>query len=216
MSEIVLDDSAITRFRQNYRIEFGAAGTDDPLYEAVSAGRKHAGMEHWLPFFHERLETLFDHVPGATVTLDQQNVAQREARWEQIEDQYDARREAQAQKGGAVTVYKPCPPGLLYLDGSAWDTSRCGAACVSFHPLPQAPGPGLVDAGGRVGRNFAPERQQESLSLFGALADHVKGSCGRSGPVVIASWSEGARERLSGLLSDEGLSDLRLVDRARC
>ncbi len=40
VSEVILDDEAITRFRQNYRIEFGAAGTDDPLYEAVSAGRK--------------------------------------------------------------------------------------------------------------------------------------------------------------------------------
>ncbi|MCA8883176.1 MAG: transcription-repair coupling factor, partial [Rhodobacteraceae bacterium] len=43
VSEIILDDAAITRFRQNYRIEFGAAGSDDPLYEAVSAGRKHQG-----------------------------------------------------------------------------------------------------------------------------------------------------------------------------
>ena len=42
-SEVILDEAAITRFRQNYRIEFGAAGTDDPLYEAVSAGRKHRG-----------------------------------------------------------------------------------------------------------------------------------------------------------------------------
>ena len=49
VSEVILDEPAITRFRQNYRIEFGAAGTDDPLYEAVSAGRKHAGMERFCP-----------------------------------------------------------------------------------------------------------------------------------------------------------------------
>ncbi|MGB0904360.1 MAG: transcription-repair coupling factor, partial [Mangrovicoccus sp.] len=30
VSEVILDDAAITRFRQNYRIEFGAAGSDDP------------------------------------------------------------------------------------------------------------------------------------------------------------------------------------------
>ena len=41
VSEVILDEAAITRFRQNYRIEFGAAGSDDPLYEAISAGRKH-------------------------------------------------------------------------------------------------------------------------------------------------------------------------------
>jgi transcription-repair coupling factor (superfamily II helicase) len=38
VSEVILDEAAITRFRQTYRLEFGAAGTDDPLYEAVSAG----------------------------------------------------------------------------------------------------------------------------------------------------------------------------------
>ncbi|MGB3246270.1 MAG: transcription-repair coupling factor, partial [Sulfitobacter sp.] len=69
VSEVILDEAAITRFRQNYRIEFGAAGTDDPLYEAISAGRKHQGAEHWLPFFHEELETLFDYLPDATITL---------------------------------------------------------------------------------------------------------------------------------------------------
>ena len=37
---------------------------DDPLYEAVSEGRRHPGMEHWLPLFHDRLETLFDYLPG--------------------------------------------------------------------------------------------------------------------------------------------------------
>ncbi|MEM9580895.1 MAG: transcription-repair coupling factor, partial [Pseudomonadota bacterium] len=30
VSEVILDEAAITRFRQSYRIEFGAAGTDDP------------------------------------------------------------------------------------------------------------------------------------------------------------------------------------------
>jgi transcription-repair coupling factor (superfamily II helicase) len=33
--------------------------------------------------------------------------------------------------------------------------------------------------------------------------------------VVVASWSEGARERLKGLLEDQGLSDLRLIEDAR-
>ena len=33
VSEVLLDDDAIRRFRQRYREEFGATGTDDPLYE---------------------------------------------------------------------------------------------------------------------------------------------------------------------------------------
>ena len=204
VSEVILDEAGITRFRQNYRIEFGAAGTDDPLYEAVSAGRKHAGVEHWLPFFHERLETLFDYLPGATVTLDDQMQASRISRWDGIVDTYETRRIAMAQKGRMDTVYKPVPPGLLYLDDAAWEAAVAERRVVRFHPLPQASGPNVVDAGGRIGRSFAPERQSENLSLFGALAAHVKVKL-QDKPVLITSFSEGARERLEGLIADEGL-----------
>ncbi|WP_412073750.1 transcription-repair coupling factor [Tritonibacter mobilis] len=206
VSEVILDEAAITRFRQNYRIEFGAAGSDDPLYEAVSAGRKHQGMEHWLPFFHERLETLFDYLPGATVTLDDQLTPARVARWDSIVDQYETRKIAMDTKGRMDSVYKPTPPKNLYLDETAWSEQISAHRAVQFHPLPQASGPGVVDAGGRIGRNFAPERQQESISLFGALADHIKARMTK-GPVVVASYSEGARERLSGLIEDEGLAE---------
>ena len=208
VSEVILDEAAITRFRQNYRIEFGAAGTDDPLYEAVSAGRKHQGVEHWLPFFHDKLETLFDYLPHATVTLDDQVTPARLSRWETIEDQYENRKLAMQAKGRIDTVYKPCPPGLLYLDDTAWETALSGEQrVIQLHPLAQASGPGVVDAGGRIGRNFSPERQLESVSLFGALADHIKSKL-NDGPVVVASYSEGARERLTGLIEDEGLAEI--------
>ncbi len=206
VSEVILDEAAITRFRQNYRIEFGAAGTDDPLYEAVSAGRKHQGAEHWLGLFHDRLETLFDYLPNATVTLDDQLTPARLARWDMIADQYETRRLALADKGRMDTVYKPAPPETLYLDDAAWSEALGARRVVQFHPLAQASGPGVVDGGGRIGRNFAPERQQEKVSLFGALASHVKARM-QQGPVVIASYSEGARERLTGLIEDEGLAE---------
>ncbi|EPX76019.1 transcription-repair coupling factor [Salipiger mucosus] len=206
VSEVILDESAITRFRQNYRVEFGAGTSDDPLYEAVSAGRKQQGMEHWLPFFHERLETLFDYMPQAPVLMDDQLTPARLARWESIEDQYDTRRHAMSQKGRMDSVYKPVPPDQLYLDDDAWESALADRRAVQFHPLAQASGPGVVDAGGRIGRNFAPERQQENVNLFSALADHIKAKL-QEGPVLIASWSEGARERLSGLLEDEGLAE---------
>ncbi|MBL9057855.1 MAG: transcription-repair coupling factor, partial [Rhodobacteraceae bacterium] len=210
MSEIILDEAAITRFRQTYRVEFGAGGQDDPLYEAVSAGRKHQGMEHWLPFFHERLETLFDHLPDASVMLDDQVTPARLSRWEGIADAYDARREAMNARGRLDSVYKPCAPGLLYLDDAAWEAALAPLRVVQLSPLAQAPGPGVLDSGGRIGRNFAPERQQESISLFGALADHLQ-ELRQDRQVVIASWSEGARERLKGLLDDQKVKGAALV-----
>ncbi|QGX98519.1 transcription-repair coupling factor [Roseovarius faecimaris] len=204
VSEVILDEAAIRRFRQNYRIEFGAGGGEDPLYEAVSAGRKHHGVEHWLPFFHETLETLFDYLPGVTVSLDDQVTAARLSRWDMVRDQYEARQHAMSQKGRTDTVYKPIAPELLYLDDDAWEAALGARRVMQLVPLPQATGPGVIDAGGRIGRDFAPERQQENISLFGALKDHVQARM-TEGPVLLASYSEGARERMEGLLEDEGL-----------
>ena len=205
VSEVILDEPAITRFRQSYRLEFGAAGTDDPLYEAVSAGRKHAGMEHWLAFFHDRLETLFDYLPEAPVTLDDQLTPARLSRWEGIADQYEARREAMGNKTLGGTVYKPAAPEGLYLDEAGWEATLAGRRVVQLAALPQPTGPGVTDAGGRIGRDFAPERQQENISLFNALKTHVEARR-RETQVVIASYSDGARERLAGLMEDEGLA----------
>ncbi|MBT9245148.1 transcription-repair coupling factor [Gemmobacter fulvus] len=210
MSEIVLDEAAITRFRQTYRIEFGAAGSEDPLYEAVSAGRKHQGMEHWLPWFHTRLETLFDYLPTAAVMLDDQVTSARLSRWEGIADQYEARREQLGAKGRLDTVYKPAPPELLYLKDTAFEAAVAGHRVIQLSPLAQSPGPGVLDAGGRIGRSFAPERQIENISLFGALADHIR-AMREDRQVVIASWSEGARERLKGLMEDQGLLGAREI-----
>ena len=213
VSEVIMDEASITRFRQNYRIEFGAAGSDDPLYEAVSAGRKHQGIEHWLPFFHETLETLFDYVPGASVILDDQLTPARLARWDAIVDQYETRKIAMTAKNRMDTVYKPCPPALLYLDDTAWEAALAQTRVVQLAALPQATGAGVLDGGGRIGRNFAPERQQENINLFSALKDHIEAK--EDHAVIVASYSDGARERLQGLLADEGLITTTLIQTAR-
>ncbi len=205
MSEVILDEAAISRFRQNYRVEFGAGGSDDPLYEAVSAGRKHQGMEHWLPFFHEKLETIFDFLPHTPVMLDDAITPQRLGRFAGIADQYDARIEAMTAKSRMDTVYKPCAPDLLYLGDAAWNTALEGVRVIQFSVLPQPVGLNALDAGGRIGRSFAPERQQENISLFSVLADHVNVVRKRAN-LVIAAWSDGARDRLRGLLAEQGVA----------
>jgi transcription-repair coupling factor (superfamily II helicase) len=204
-SEVILDTEAIARFRQAYRVEFGAAVADDPVYAAVTQGRKHAGMEHWLPYFHDRLETLFDHLPGAAVALDDQTEAARVARWEGIAEQHAARQAALADRRAGDNPYRPCPPGLLYLDEAAWRAALEGRRVLQLSVLPRGQGPGVIDAGGRLGRNFAPERQDEKISLFDAFAAHVQTRRELS-QVIVASYSDGARERLKGLLEDHGIA----------
>ena len=99
VSELSLDTATIARFRQGYVAAFGAVTDDDPLYEAVSAGGRHQGMEHWLPLFHEQLVSLFDYLPHALVTQDGLASHSVEERHKEIADYYSAR-QAVAEGGG--------------------------------------------------------------------------------------------------------------------
>ena len=203
MSEISLDEEAITRFRQNYRATYGS-GAADPLYEAVSAGQKIAGMEHWLPWFHARLVGLFACTPQAAIMLDDRLDQVRQTRWDTIREQFDARTEALTRRDRAETVYRPVAPETMFATDADWDDWLADRRVLRLSVLRQPPGPGVLDMGGRPGRNFAPERQAETVNLFSAVRDHIRKDL-KGSRVILASFSDGARERLAGLLADEGL-----------
>src|SRR5215475_2124940 len=93
VAEFQLTADTIARFRKGYLAHFGAAQRDDVLYEAVSEGRRHAGMEHWLPLFHDRMETLFDYLPGAAIVLEPLAEEAAAERLTQIADYYQARKQ---------------------------------------------------------------------------------------------------------------------------
>ncbi|MFQ5618472.1 MAG: transcription-repair coupling factor [Rhodospirillales bacterium] len=214
VSEMLLDEAAIARFRSGYRVLFGAPARDDPLYEAVSAGRRHMGMEHWLPLFHERLETLLDYVPGWALILDHQAEAARDARLDLIAEYYAARTTiAGTGLAAAGTIYNPVPPDRLYLDGAAWDTALESRSVGLLSPFGAPAGQaGAVDAGGRPGRDFGDARAQPGVNVFDALRDHVAAEREAGRRVVIAAFTRGARDRLGSLLTEHGVANLREVD----
>ena len=91
VAEFQLTTETISRFRTGYVAAFGAPTPDDLLYQAVSEGRRHPGMEHWLPLFHERLDTLFDYLPDTPVVLEPLAEDAAHERFAQIADYYEAR-----------------------------------------------------------------------------------------------------------------------------
>ena len=212
VGEVVLDAAAIGRFRDGYRAAFGAVAGPDPLYEAVSDGRKHAGMEHWLPLFHERLETIFEYVPGAAVTLDHLAAEAVAARLDTIGEQYGARTAAR-EGAGSHAAYKPLPPDRLYLTGSEWagHLDDRAVAFLAAHRAPDGDGK-VMDAGGRTGRSFAVERAQPDVDLFAAVQAHIK-ELQRSGRrVLAAAFTMGSRDRLLALLEQHGFHDGAAVE----
>ncbi|HUO88369.1 MAG TPA: transcription-repair coupling factor [Rhizomicrobium sp.] len=215
-SEAPLGPHEIRRFRAGYVAAFGPAG-DDPLYESVSAGRKHPGMEHWLPLFHSDLDTLFDFVPRALVLLSHQAEEARAARLELTRDYYETREEFRRRSHGdeKATIkappYKPLKPDTLYLTDAEWGAVLTRHSIRELSPFHAPESTKSVDAAGRQGRDFAPERQQGRTNVFQAAADHIVALQAARKRVVLASWSAGSAERLGGVLSDHGLGAMRIV-----
>ena len=86
MSEVVLTEDTIRRFRQNYTKTFGGNTADDTLYATISGGSRYSGTEHWLPFFYEHLDTLADYVGDAPFVFDDQAAEAFADRQGQIKD----------------------------------------------------------------------------------------------------------------------------------
>ena len=213
MSEISLDDDAIKRFRKNYIEQFGAATRDDALYQAISEGRRFAGMEHWLPLFYEKLDTLFDYTDGYQFTYSHDVIEAVKAREEQIRDHYDSRQQAIETKIDGGTPYKPVVPDSIYLTALEIEQRFTIMSAVALSPYDQPPTSTMqvLDAKGKAGRSFAVERTA-GQNVFDAVAGHIKEVTQSDRKVLIAAWSEGSKDRFSQVLVEHGSADLVSID----
>ena len=216
VSEVFVDAESISRFRRNYRLQFGVPKTGDTHYGTVSEGRRFQGLEHWLPFFHERLESILDHLPETPICLDDRLAEAIENRWQVVNSQYDARLAASKGDSGLETRYNPCPPEKLYVSPDRIPEIFEGRNVLTLTLSAESARPDngsqtTISSIGRPGRNFAHERQAEGAGLFSALAKHVR-SRRSEGHVVLACHSEGSRERMADTLSEQGLTNLVIID----
>lgn len=213
VSEIVLNADAISRFRAGFLKTFGAVGSGDPIYDSVSAGARPTGAEHWLPLFHERLDTVFDYVgEGALVGLDPLAKDALDERLAQIRDYYEARQLAAKSGAGAMgaPAYRALEPQSLYLDEDDWSSELNQRATRRFTAFQEA-GDDVVDMAGKQGRSFAAERQADQ-NVFEAASKHAVALRSSGKRVLFASWSEGASDRLASVLSDHGLKPIMAAD----
>ena len=210
--EIHLDEETILRFRRGYVQVFGTVMDSDPLYAAISDGARYQGMEHWLPLFHDTLETLFDHCGAALYIADDQTEAALQERHEQIADYYQAREEAMQadiKESDGRRVIKPLPPEALYLLNDEWaqcvDDTRWRSIGAFEHPDGQ-------NLSGRAGRSFAAERKQKDINLFDAVVTHMAEEQVAGRFVLLVASSRGAMERLETLLKEHGAPPVQRID----
>ena len=180
---------------------FGANATQDPLYEAVSDGRRLAGMEHWLPLFEEKLATLFDHLgKDDLIVIDQASIAAADERVKDISDYYDQRT---AITGQAKGNYRPLKPDALYLTGEELKKALEAAPAHRTTPFDEPESDKVVGFGFRSGRDFAPERARGD-NVYPVLADHLKSLAKAGKRPLLAAYSKGSRSRIASILEEAG------------
>jgi transcription-repair coupling factor (superfamily II helicase) len=206
-SELAFDEASVARFRSAWRELFGPKAVEDPLYQSVTEGHRHPGVEHYAPLFAETMETIFDYLPNASISLDHQAEGAVAARLELVADHY-AERRGPARTG--EQPYRPIPPEMLYLDEPAWNAVLAKTPTFQFTPFAKADGAEGVDIGGRPG----PILAGQPLAAFDGFADLRRGWAAAGRTIIVAAWSAGSRERLALMLREHGIRDLQNVESA--
>ncbi|SFV31196.1 transcription-repair coupling factor (superfamily II helicase) [Devosia crocina] len=216
MSEVILNEETIRRFRQNYTATFGGNTVDDTLYASVSGGSRYSGTEHWLPFFYEHMDRLADYTGDAPFVFDDQVAEAFAERAEQIRDYYDAREAARLTPpvAGAGAPYKPIKPELLY-DLDAAPQTLAGASVIQLSPFLAPNAKKGDDAGGHIAPSFAAERLASDVNLFEAVVERLLAERRQGRRAVVACWSAGTRDRMAQVLRDHGLTNPRLAENWR-
>jgi transcription-repair coupling factor (superfamily II helicase) len=204
VSEILLDDESVLHFRKMFAESFGVVS--DVVYDSVSARIRRQGVEQWLPFFYERLETVFDYVgPTALIAFDSMAEDAARERVEAAVDHFETRKSAPTPR--SAPPFRAPPPEALYLRPKTLLEAIGDRALRRFSSFAAPESTRSIALGAVPGRTFAAERATAEVNVFESASAHVAALMRAGKRVIVAAWSEGSAERLSGVLQDHGLQE---------
>ncbi len=196
--EFPLDEGAIKRFRQAYRVAFEGDPQRSLIYREISDGHPPGGIEYYLPLFFDRTATLFDYLPDDLLVVQPAGTPdEAQAFFDQVGERYEQRRH---------DIERPLlPPAELYLRpdelvarlkpyaGVTHQTTECHGrdkGHAAFHNLDTKPLPPL----GLQARATRPA---------GLLQDFLDSHPGR---VLFVAETAGRREQLRDSLREFDLT----------
>ncbi|MDA7705618.1 transcription-repair coupling factor [Rickettsiales bacterium] len=201
-SEIILNEKTINNFKKNYNQNFGYPDCDQ-LYDNIIDGREYAGMEGFLPLFHDQnLDNLFDYInpENSFICLEEKIFIEINSRIEQIEEYYQSRLDTIEESRKNGNIYHPLHPSKLYLTLEEFNDNLAKFNILKFHNFSN---PNLNDRNIDLNIKSIPNFLDASkvnkkyvFELFGEfltkeLIDHK---------IIISTISEGARSVIAKIL----------------
>jgi len=204
-SEAPLDEKAIERFRAGYGATFGGEAINDPLYISISAGRRHPGMEHWLPLFHSEMSTVFEMLPrDAVIVLDHSIDEAIKSRFEAIADYFSARAETLSELPDEQP-YRPLPPPRLYLTPDEWAQRLAEWPSLALEQF-LGEGP-VLSAKALPIIDFAEARARSDADLYLAVGTRLRKAISEQKTAILSGSGPGALDRLKRLVAQDGEFD---------
>jgi len=203
--EFPMDEAARTAFRSRWREHFEGDPSRSTLYRDVGNGIAPAGIEYWLPLFHESTATLFDYLPKAALVLTHGDVDETARRFAEEAGQrfrflsHDPERPLLA-------------PGQLFIDAGQFfvEARRFGRWAIACADA--ATGAVSADAGApapsRNGASFGSALPDVSVDRRAANPVERLGAFVASGTLrtLVVAESVGRRETLAQLFGEHGLA----------
>ena len=207
-SEVILNEKTISSFRKKYRELFGTVSRDDPLFEAISEGRKYAGMEHWLPLFYDDLGVISDYINNKVIIFEHLVNDAYNERYSLVKDSYETRL-LEAENGSKYgTTYFPIQPDSLYINEDGWnDMIQSAKSDLRIYPFEMPEKDNVVSAGFKQGRNYFSEGTKLEKTALQLMLDDCKPRIeAGKGKIklksAIACMSKGSRTRIENMLTE--------------
>jgi transcription-repair coupling factor (superfamily II helicase) len=197
-SEVILAEAAVRAFM--------SAKEETPesafLVGPGEAPRRVSGLEHRLSLCYERLETLFDYLPDAALSLDPEVDERREAWLAQIADGFDARMALQRNGRAGARHLVPLEPRQLYLDPAEWQDRVAQRVIVVF-----------TDADGATLAADTVPRFAEAADSGRAFADYVRARQHAGDRILLAVGDPHNQRLLAGMVERHAGATAELLTR---
>lgn len=210
-SEVLLTPDTIRSFRSRYRGQFGAGADTDPIYTAISQNRPFAGMEHWMAFFYDSLESIFDYIPPRPLffSYDFQGISGLNDRFSLISDYFNARLDGLKTRG-LGPLYRPLPPSDMYLflndleQAITKHLDNHGGEITAFSPFWETDLKSNIITVQKT--SMDPLGGDNLASIFDGLSNRLDEYHAKNTTVLMTFLGTGSRMRVLSALEERGFS----------